>query len=400
MVYFIYLMNECPKCNHVIETVEYGEILECEHCRAYFSKEATTEIGKAKNKANDILNFVNMILTAGKTITGETIENFASDKLKQLEKMLSEHCKVTTEETYKVYVIECKDTSKFFVIRSNLDPMTIIKENPCAFTDKYHRLSIHEIFPSSDPLDEDIITKKYMMKFGIDKVRGGSYSSDDLEDWQIKSLNSEFDRIKGLSSNKKSDTDTYLDGFKTVDEIDSEIDRLSNNITKIENIKKSIENTTIKISTSQTQNTILQFGMVITTNQNNMLTNLSSDINDMVKEIIKNDSNYQYKLNNYNHAVQNKSDRRIENAKNDLDNCEKQIRQHLYNTINNIYNNSGLKTYLFPDEKYIQLKILHIRNYNADLKKELNNLIQDYGSDDSIRIKLESLYSKRLKLVS
>jgi len=43
-----------------------------------------------------------------------------------------------------------------------------------------------------DPMAEDIYTKKYMMRWGIENVRGGSYSQVALFDWQVKSLEHEF----------------------------------------------------------------------------------------------------------------------------------------------------------------------------------------------------------------
>ena len=43
-----------------------------------------------------------------------------------------------------------------------------------------------------DPMAEDIYTKKYMRRWGIENVRGGSYSQVALFDWQVKSLEHEF----------------------------------------------------------------------------------------------------------------------------------------------------------------------------------------------------------------
>ena len=43
-----------------------------------------------------------------------------------------------------------------------------------------------------DPMAEDIYTKKYMMRWGIENVRGGSYLQITLFDWQVKSLEHEF----------------------------------------------------------------------------------------------------------------------------------------------------------------------------------------------------------------
>ena len=363
-------MNECPKCNHVIDTVDYGDLFECEHCGEFFSEADTYEIGKSKNKLNvqPILNFANMLFNNGQTLSGETIENFAVDKLKQLEKMLSEHCKVTTEEKYKVYVIECTD-SKFFVIRSTLKPNTILKEKLCAFTDKYPSLSIHEVFQSSDPLDEDIITKKQMMKFGIDNVRGGSYSSIDLEDWQVKSLNNEFERIKKQTTPTKNVVDDYLDKFKTVNQIDIQITKLLDTYHNIVKLKNKI-----KISTIETKYT---------------------NVDEIFNELIKNDSMCQNQRHNLKHFPACNP-----GIKENLKQAEDTVKNNFNDEINQKYKQCFTHD-TFNDIEYLKFKILAIRNYNADHKKELNTLLlQEHVSDEIISNKLESLYGKRLKLLS
>ena len=43
--------------------------------------------------------------------------------------------------------------------------------------------------------DEDNKVKSLMMSYGIDKVRGGSYSQIELPDYQIKALETEFKHV-------------------------------------------------------------------------------------------------------------------------------------------------------------------------------------------------------------
>ena len=58
---------------------------------------------------------------------------------------------------------------------------------------KLHKpLEIVERHDSVDKYDEDKYTKIYMSKYGIENVRGGTYSSNELMDFQIKSLKEEF----------------------------------------------------------------------------------------------------------------------------------------------------------------------------------------------------------------
>ncbi len=96
-----------------------------------------------------------------------------------------------------IYVLECEN-NKYYVgkttqrVEHRFSQHTNPQTNQCAFTNKYKPLKIIETIKSTDPLDEDKVTKRYMMKYGIDNVRGGAYTKLELEDWQIKSLNHEF----------------------------------------------------------------------------------------------------------------------------------------------------------------------------------------------------------------
>jgi len=58
---------------------------------------------------------------------------------------------------------------------------------------KLHKpIKILEIVSQADPFDEDKYTKIYMSKYGIDKVRGGSYVTIKLPEFKIKSLEAEL----------------------------------------------------------------------------------------------------------------------------------------------------------------------------------------------------------------
>jgi len=48
------------------------------------------------------------------------------------------------------------------------------------WTKKYKPINIYQIIPDCDKYDEDKYTKIYMEKFGIDNVRGGSFSQINL----------------------------------------------------------------------------------------------------------------------------------------------------------------------------------------------------------------------------
>jgi len=66
------------------------------------------------------------------------------------------------------------------------------------FTKKYKPINIIDIIKNADEFEEDKQVKKYMAKYGIENVRGGSYSTLKLPDYQIKALEKEL-----LSSSDK-----------------------------------------------------------------------------------------------------------------------------------------------------------------------------------------------------
>lgn len=66
------------------------------------------------------------------------------------------------------------------------------------FTKKYKPINTIDIIKNADEFEEDKQVKKYMSKYGIENVRGGSYSTLKLLYYQIKSLEKEL-----LSSSDK-----------------------------------------------------------------------------------------------------------------------------------------------------------------------------------------------------
>jgi predicted GIY-YIG superfamily endonuclease len=58
----------------------------------------------------------------------------------------------------------------------------------CEWTVKYPPIDVYEVLPEKTFQDEDNITKKFMFKFGIDNVRGGSYAGVKLQPEERKLL--------------------------------------------------------------------------------------------------------------------------------------------------------------------------------------------------------------------
>jgi predicted GIY-YIG superfamily endonuclease len=67
-----------------------------------------------------------------------------------------------------------------------------------AWTRKHKPVSVEKVIENVSPFEEDKITKEYMAKHGIDKVRGGSYVETVLSDFHTEALKMEIWGAKDL----------------------------------------------------------------------------------------------------------------------------------------------------------------------------------------------------------
>lgn len=67
-----------------------------------------------------------------------------------------------------------------------------------AWTNKYRPVSLERTITNASPFEEDKITKEYMSKYGIDKVRGGSYVAIELSEFHKEALKMEIWAAKDL----------------------------------------------------------------------------------------------------------------------------------------------------------------------------------------------------------
>ena len=75
-----------------------------------------------------------------------------------------------------------------------------LKGGGSAWTRKHKPVALEKTIKNVSPFQEDSITKEYMSKYGIDKVRGGSYVEVELSDFHKDALNMEIWGAKDLCS--------------------------------------------------------------------------------------------------------------------------------------------------------------------------------------------------------
>jgi len=78
-----------------------------------------------------------------------------------------------------IYILQL-ESNKFYIGKTNNPKNRLLQHfdlNASAWTTKYKPIKVIEIIDDCDDYDEDKYVLKYMNKYGIENVRGGSYSS-------------------------------------------------------------------------------------------------------------------------------------------------------------------------------------------------------------------------------
>lgn len=94
-----------------------------------------------------------------------------------------------------IYVLQC-EKNRYYIGKTDRPLLDRIEEhfnrNGSQWTRKYRPIKVVEQIPNADEFDEDKYTKKYMKKYGIDKVRGGTYTQLELPEYSIMALEKEL----------------------------------------------------------------------------------------------------------------------------------------------------------------------------------------------------------------
>lgn len=98
-----------------------------------------------------------------------------------------------------VYILGC-ESNKYYVGKTFRTPEERFKEHlkpsspqrTCSWTNMYAPVCIVNVIYQATNFTEDNVTKEMMMIYGIDNVRGGSYSNIHLFDYQVNALEQEF----------------------------------------------------------------------------------------------------------------------------------------------------------------------------------------------------------------
>lgn len=93
-----------------------------------------------------------------------------------------------------IYILLCEN-NKYYIGKSKDVIMRYqqhLDGEGSSWTKVHKPLKIIKIIENVSPFDEDKYTKEYMAKYGIDNVRGGSYTQENLESSVYETLQNEI----------------------------------------------------------------------------------------------------------------------------------------------------------------------------------------------------------------
>ena len=155
-----------------------------------------------------------------------------------------------------IYILKL-DENKYYVGKTN-NPQFRLEQHfnstGSIWTTKYKPLSVLELIKDCDEYDEDKYTRKYMDKFGVDNVRGGSFCEEVLPTTTFSMLEKMINTAKnrcftcGQTGHFAENCTTKMNDTVCPDDMDELITIIGNDIQdkKIkENINMNIENMSV-----------------------------------------------------------------------------------------------------------------------------------------------------------
>jgi predicted GIY-YIG superfamily endonuclease len=296
---------------------------------------------------------------------------------------------MSSDNTFNIYILKCTN-NKYYIGKTKLDVAKRYSQHlydkSCVFTTKYPPIEIITTYKTDDSLEENNMTKKYMILYGIENVRGGSYANLELEEWQIKSLQMEFKsagdccyKCGGKNHFAKNcnelDITEYVNKYSSIDEITIEIDNLENILYNIDRLESIIS--ALSIIKKEDITTIKQLTIA-----NNKVINLQKQLNLEIS-----------------HDKQIQISKQIQEIY--IKNPEIKI-GHIQNA--KLQNISNMFTRYFPELRnkfvhYYDIQAYKMLNMKLDKMIELNKIKEIYKSNDTVKQILLELYDKRFTIL-
>ena len=122
-----------------------------------------------------------------------------------------------------IYILKLREGKYYIGKTKNVEKRfnEHIAGNGSGWTKKYMPISLIKSVVSTSYFDEDKYVKEYMAKYGIENVRGGTYSNIDLDANCISVLQKEIRHSKNLCTRCGRDTHFIKDCYAKTDSNDN-----------------------------------------------------------------------------------------------------------------------------------------------------------------------------------
>jgi predicted GIY-YIG superfamily endonuclease len=118
-----------------------------------------------------------------------------------------------------IYILKLKEKKYYIGKTKNIEKRWAdhLAGNGSGWTKRYKPISLITTVLSTSYFDEDKYVKEYMSKYGIENVRGGTYSNIELDDNCISVLEKEIRHSKNLCTRCGRDTHFIKDCYANTD---------------------------------------------------------------------------------------------------------------------------------------------------------------------------------------
>jgi predicted GIY-YIG superfamily endonuclease len=172
-----------------------------------------------------------------------------------------------------IYILKLKENKYYIGKTKNIEKRwnDHITGNGSGWTKKYKPIYLITTVISTSYFDEDKYVKEYMSKYGIENVRGGTYSNIDLDDNCISVLKKEIRHSKNLCTRCGRDTHFIKDCYANTDSKGTIIDtdyKDKNPYVYNSNTKKTSSSLTSIIKTANNKGIIPKTTIFVVSNNN------------------------------------------------------------------------------------------------------------------------------------
>ncbi len=280
-----------------------------------------------------------------------------------------------------IYIFVVLLINNNILIGYNKEPITDLYDINKNDVDESNFIELIEVIKTEDMMDIDKIVKKYMLKYGIDKVRGGSYNKPILDDWMIKSLQNELNLLDVEKS--VSSLDNYINSFLNLSDIDKELSRIIDLRQELFKLKQNVSNTDINIDIDS---------FTVNYNKYNRRNELQKEMQKYNHRHINIDSSIKNKLIKYELEIKQL------NAFLNKDNTERStIESYIIQNIGEITNRYN--NYINIYESDILIQLYSIKIYNIEQKLKLKAFNEKNGIDEELLEKHKALLKKKMEII-